>query len=127
MYNQNNLNIPNNEIPNKSYTPSPFTNVNSNEPIVIPHGNIQQNIGLNQYPNYYLNNQPYPKHQIPYQAQISRPNNITSPPKNGCNTGLCFCCTCFGIIGGLFIFFIFLIYNALSNFFDELIYNLKKG
>ena len=89
LYNQKNLNIPNNETQKKIYVASPYTNVESNEPILIPHGNIQQNIGINQNPNYYLNNQPFQNSQIPYQIQIPQTNKVTSPPNNQCNTCLC--------------------------------------
>ena len=103
--NLNNLNIPKNVTPNQIYIPSPYTNVENNEPIVISqYDNIQQNIGINQNPNYYLNNQPFPNYQIPYQAQNPQPNNVASLSNECC---CCIGCTACGILLLIFIFFIF--------------------
>ena len=83
--------------------------------LLIPHGNIQQNIGINQSPNYYLTNQPFPNSQIPYQVQIPQPNNVTSPPKKQCNTCLCYCCICCGVFCGVSILLFILVYLAFAN------------
>ena len=114
--NRNNLNIPNNDTPNQIYIPSPYTNAENNEPIVIPqYGNIQQNIGINPSPNNYLTNQPFPNNQNPYQVQIPQSNNVTSPPKNQNDCCMCICISCFGIFCVICMLIVGLIYTIFDR------------